>query len=55
MVHSPTSLTSPGGHAMIHPDKIKTDRAFVSVPCSQQRNSTSGSLDGDSACMLVYN
>lgn len=55
MVHSPGQLGSPAqAHALIHPDKIKTDRGvFVSVACSQQRNS-SGSLDGsDSACMSL--
>ncbi|XP_067928621.1 nuclear factor 1 C-type-like isoform X3 [Watersipora subatra] len=53
MVQSPTQLTSPSGHDLIHPDKIKRDRGgFVSVSCSLQRNST-GSLDGEAAPMTI--
>lgn len=45
-------MSSP--HALIHPDKMKTDPGvFTSVPCGQQRSS-SGSIDGEASCMYIF-
>lgn len=48
MVNGP-GMTSPQPHGLIHPDKIKTDRPFAPVACSQPRHS-SGSMDGEGTC-----